>query len=75
MEVKKTKKSHAHYEADFKEELIRMLNSGKNVDEISRATALKFILFNIDYFIEKLRTSISFQSLMSYGHFGRLLFD
>jgi transposase len=36
MEVKKTKKSHAHYEADFKEELIRMLNSGKNVDETSK---------------------------------------
>ncbi len=38
MEVKKT---HTHYEADFKEELIRMLiaaqlNSGKNVDETSK---------------------------------------
>ena len=74
MDVKKTKKSYAHYEPDFKEEILRMLNSGKNVDEISRATALKFILFNTDYFIEKLRTSISFQSFMSYRHFGRLLF-
>jgi transposase len=36
MEVKKTKKSHAHYEPDFKEEILRMLNSGKNVDEISK---------------------------------------
>ena len=36
MEVKKTKKSHAHYEHDFKEEILRMLNSGKNVDEISK---------------------------------------
>jgi transposase len=33
MEVKKT---HAHYEPDFKEEILRMLNSGKNVDEISK---------------------------------------
>jgi transposase-like protein len=33
---KKTKKSHAHYEPDFKEEILRMLNSGKNVDEISK---------------------------------------
>jgi transposase-like protein len=36
MEVKKTKKTHAHYEPDFKEEILRMLNSGKNVDEISK---------------------------------------
>ena len=36
MEVKKTKKSHAHYEPDFKEEILRMLNTGKNVDEISK---------------------------------------
>ena len=41
MEVKKNKKSHAHYEPDFKEEILRMriaaqLNSGKNVDEISK---------------------------------------
>jgi transposase len=36
MDVKKTKKSHAHYEPDFKEEILRMLNSGKNVDEISK---------------------------------------
>jgi len=36
MEVKKTKKSHAHYEHDFKEEILRMLNSGKNIDEISK---------------------------------------
>ena len=41
MDVKKTKKSHAHYELDFKEEILRMriaaqLNSGKNVDEISK---------------------------------------
>ena len=36
MEVKKTKRNHAHYEPDFKEEILRMLNSGKNVDEISK---------------------------------------
>jgi len=36
MEVKKTKKTHAHYEPDFKEEILRMLNSGRNVDEISK---------------------------------------
>ena len=36
MEVKKTKKTHTHYEPDFKEEILRMLNSGKNVDEISK---------------------------------------
>ena len=36
MEVKKAKKSHAHYEPDFKEEILRMLNSGKNVDELSK---------------------------------------
>ena len=41
MEVNKTKKTHAHYEPDFKEEILRMriaaqLNSGKNVDEISK---------------------------------------
>ena len=36
MDVKKTKKSYAHYEPDFKEEILRMLNSGKNVDEISK---------------------------------------
>jgi len=36
MEAKKTKKTHAHYEPDFKEEILRMLNSGKNVDEISK---------------------------------------
>ena len=36
MEVKKIKKSHPHYEPDFKEEILRMLNSGKNVDEISK---------------------------------------
>ena len=36
MEVEKNKKSHAHYEPDFKEEILRMLNSGKNVDEISK---------------------------------------
>ena len=36
MEVKKAKKSHTHYEADFKEEILRMLNSGKSIDEISK---------------------------------------
>jgi len=41
MEVKKAKKLHTHYEPDFKEEILRMriaaqLNSGKNVDEISK---------------------------------------
>jgi transposase len=36
MEVKKTKKTHTHYEADFKDEILRMLNSGKSVDEISK---------------------------------------
>ena len=36
MEAKKTKKTHTHYEPDFKEEILRMLNSGKNVDEISK---------------------------------------
>jgi transposase len=36
MEVKKTKKSYTRYEDDFKEELLRMLNSGKSVDEISK---------------------------------------
>jgi transposase len=36
MEVKKSKKSYTHYEADFKEELLRMLNSGESVDEISK---------------------------------------
>ena len=41
MEAKKNKKTHTHYEADFKEEILRMriaaqLNSGKNVDEISK---------------------------------------
>jgi len=41
MEVKKAKKSHTYYEVDFKEEILRMriaaqLNSGKNVDEISK---------------------------------------
>ena len=39
MDVKKTKESHAHYEPDFKEKIIRIriaaqLNSGKNIDEI-----------------------------------------
>ena len=36
MEAKKNKKTHTHYEADFKDEILRMLNSGKNVDEISK---------------------------------------
>ncbi len=41
MDVKKTKESHAHYEPDFKEKIIRIriaaqLNSGKNIDEISK---------------------------------------
>jgi transposase len=36
MEAQKTKKTHTHYEPDFKEEILRMLNSGKNVDEISK---------------------------------------
>jgi transposase len=41
MEARKTKKTHTHYEADFKEEILRMriaaqLNSGKNVNEISK---------------------------------------
>ena len=36
MEVKKAKKTHTHYEPDFKEEILRMLSSGKNVDEISK---------------------------------------
>ena len=36
MEAKKTNKTHTHYEADFKEEILRMLNSGKSVDEISK---------------------------------------
>ena len=41
MEIRKTKKSHAHYNPDFKEEILRMriaaqLHSGKNVDEISK---------------------------------------
>ena len=36
MEVEKVKKSHTYYEADFKEEILRVLNSGKNVDEVSK---------------------------------------
>ncbi len=36
MEAKKTKKSYANYGPDLKEELLRMLNSGKNDDEISK---------------------------------------
>jgi transposase len=36
MDVTKTKKSYAHYEPDFKEEILRMLKSGKNTDEISK---------------------------------------
>lgn len=36
MEVRKIKQSCTHYEADFEEEILRMLNSGKNVDEISK---------------------------------------
>jgi len=40
IEVKKTKKSHAHYEPDFKEEILRMLNSRKNVDENRRHLVL-----------------------------------
>ena len=31
MEVK-NKKTNVHYEFDFKEEILRMLNSGRNVD-------------------------------------------
>ena len=47
MEVKKTKKSHAHYEPDFKEEILRMLNSGKNVDEISKTFGIgRNVLYN-----------------------------
>jgi len=36
MEVKKTKKTDDHYAADFKEEILGMLNSVKNVDVISK---------------------------------------
>jgi transposase-like protein len=36
MAVNKTKKPHAQYEPDLKEEIVRMLNSDKNVDEISK---------------------------------------
>ena len=45
MEVKKTKKSHAHYEPDFKEEILRMLNFGKNVDEISKTFGISRNVF------------------------------
>jgi transposase len=41
MEAKKTKKTHTHYEPDFKEEILRMLNSGKNVDEISKTFGIR----------------------------------
>jgi len=41
MEVKEIKKSHTHYDTDFKDELLKMriaaqLNSGKNIDKISK---------------------------------------
>ena len=45
MDVKKTKKSNAHYEPDFKEEILRMLNSGKNVDEISKTFGISRNIF------------------------------
>ena len=50
MDVKKTKKSHAHYEPDFKEEILRIriaaqLNSGKNVDEISKTFGISRNIF------------------------------
>ena len=47
MESKKTKKTHTHYEPDFKEEILRMLNSGKNVDEISKTFGIgRNVLYN-----------------------------
>jgi transposase-like protein len=50
MDVKKTKKSYAHYEPDFKEEILRMrsaaqLNSGKNVEEISKTFGISRNVF------------------------------
>ena len=47
MEVKKqeNKKTHIHYEPDFKEEILRMLNSGKNVDEISKTFGISRNVF------------------------------
>ncbi|WP_409014657.1 transposase [Emticicia sp. 21SJ11W-3] len=36
MERERKGSSRQYYAADFKEEIIRMLNSGKNVSEISR---------------------------------------
>ena len=45
MEVQKTKKSHTKYDADFKEEILRMLNSGKNVDEISNTFGISRNVF------------------------------
>jgi transposase-like protein len=41
MEVLKTGKVRQLYEADFKDELIRMMNSGKNVQEISETFGIR----------------------------------
>ena len=41
MEVLKKGKVRQLYEADFKDELIRMMNSGKNVQEISETFGIR----------------------------------
>ena len=46
MEVLKTGKVRQLYEADFKDELIRMMNSGKNVQEISETFGIRRNLYS-----------------------------
>jgi transposase-like protein len=47
METSKKQNSRQQYASDFKEEIIRMLNSGKKVQELSKTFGIgEYVLYN-----------------------------